>query len=92
MHVKIEGHMDKILVEGKRFPAGGPGNMKQWEAFQRGKGQLEIHAMSLNIIEANEDCLGKDMSRVTFERQKMKDQPEESRLKHGGMSGMGFFS
>ena len=37
------------------------------------------------------ECLSNDMTGVTFERQKMKDQPEESRLKHYGTSGMGLF-
>lgn len=65
--------------------------MKQWEAFQRDKGQLELHAMSLDMIEANEECLRNDTSRVTFERQEMKDQPQESRLKHYRTSGVRFF-
>lgn len=42
----------KILAEGKRFPTGWPWNMEQQEAFQKGKGQLEQHAMSLDMIEA----------------------------------------
>ena len=41
--------------------------MEQWEAFQGGKGQAELHAMSLDMIEANEECLSND-TRVTFER------------------------
>lgn len=63
--------MGKILLEGKRFPTGRPENMEQWEVFQGGKGQPELHALSLDMTEARAECLSNDMSRITFERQKM---------------------